>query len=373
LFLLVQAVLASRVSRCPVGVSNPWTEYVKFLPTSLLVPTLWNGDERLLLRGTSLEAAVNAKLSALTTEFDAVRDLSSGIPDWNETLWEGGAVTLRDWILLDALYRSRCLELPISGESMVPCIDMINHSAIPTAFYDQNSDHQVLLLLRPGMTVPKGGEVTISYGDAKSPAEMLFSYGFIDPSSTADSLVLPLEPFPDDPLAKAKLVAFGESPKIHVARDNGCVWKSPFAYLMCVNEEDGLEFRVLQDSEGGRQLRVFWQDEDVTSKTADFESVIQSHPLNALFRLRVTTIVQECLETQLQRAKTYLTPDSLPISGIESVRQECCDASLLLKQREIALLEEAVDALENEVSTPPTAPPRTWFSCAQPLKQLWWL
>jgi hypothetical protein len=353
-----------------VGVSNPWTEYLQFLPETVLVPTLWTEEERLLLRGTSLEAAVNAKISALDAEFGLIMDKSSGIAGWNELLWEGGAVSFTDWIRLDALYRSRCLELPRSGESMVPCLDMINHSATPSAYYEENSKDEVVLLPRPGIPIPRGDEITISYGDAKSAAEMLFSYGFIDAQSTADSLVLPLSPFPDDPLAKAKLVAFGQAPKIHVAREGGSApegpirWASDFAYLMCVNEEDGLEFRVLQQTDGARQLRVFWQDADVTDRTSDFESLIRTHPLSAIIRLRVVTVVQEALGAQLERLQSSTPPDAAP-SSLQ--REACFRAALTLREIETDILERAIEALEEEVSTAPRPPPRgstirsVWF------------
>ncbi|KAK3988316.1 hypothetical protein QBC44DRAFT_103848 [Cladorrhinum sp. PSN332] len=347
LFLLVQTARARATSKShsSVGVSNPWTEYSHFLPEVVLVPTEWTEDERLLLRGTSLESAVNAKISALDTEFEIVREASSDIPSWHELLWEHRTVSFQDWIRLDALYRSRCLELPRSGESMVPCIDMINHSAAPSAYYDENSNDQVLLLLRPGTSISEGEEVTISYGDAKSAAEMLFSYGFIDSDSTADSLVLPLMPFPDDPLAKAKLVAFGEAPQVHVARDNGIIrWDSRFAYLMCVNEEDGLEFRVLQDTDGGRQLRVFWRDEDVTDRAANFAELVETHPFPEVMQLRVVTVVLECIQAQLDRLESCQPSDS-PSS---SLREDCFKAGLLLRRIETKLLKDAIDALEQE-------------------------
>ncbi|KAK1827851.1 hypothetical protein QBC39DRAFT_165036 [Podospora conica] len=344
LFLLVQTALASRPQNTSIGVSNPWTEYLRFLPRDLLVPTLWNEDERLLLRGTSLDVAINAKMSALIAEFDAVQSSSSDIPAWNEFLWENRTVTFRDWVRLDALYRSRCLELPRSGESMVPCIDMINHSAKPTAYYDENTKDEVVLLARPGASLDEGQEVTISYGE-KSAAEMLFSYGFIDPESTIESLVLPLQPFEDDPLAKAKLVGFGEAPRVHLERDSSgsITWKCPFAHLMCVNEEDGLEFRVLQDTEGGRQLRIFWQEDDVTERVKDFESLLESHPLRALFRLRAVIVVQECLQTQLEHARSYAD-----VSDPGDVRPECLAAAQTLRTAEARLLESGIEALEKE-------------------------
>ncbi len=56
LFLLVQLVhgSGSGPGRELAGVSTPWTEYVKFLPRPLHLPTLWSEAERDHLRGTSL-------------------------------------------------------------------------------------------------------------------------------------------------------------------------------------------------------------------------------------------------------------------------------------------------------------------------------
>jgi hypothetical protein len=56
LYLLTHLTLSKRDSsdskRCA---STPWTEYVKFLPRSISVPTMWTSDERDFLKGTSLE------------------------------------------------------------------------------------------------------------------------------------------------------------------------------------------------------------------------------------------------------------------------------------------------------------------------------
>jgi hypothetical protein len=38
-----------------VGLSNPWTEFVKMLPNEIPVPTMWDEEERVMLVGTSLE------------------------------------------------------------------------------------------------------------------------------------------------------------------------------------------------------------------------------------------------------------------------------------------------------------------------------
>lgn len=284
---------------------------------------------------------------ALVTEFDTIRATSSQIPCWNELLWNDMTVTLLDWMQLEALYRSRCLELPRSGVSMIPCIDMVNHSTNPTAYYDENDKDEVILVARPGVNLDEGQEVTISYGESKSAAEMLFSYSFIDPESTVDRLAIPLDhPSNDDPLAKAKRVGFGEVPMIQLERDDdGSVkWKCPFVHLMCLNEEDGLTFRILQDTEGGQQLRIFWQEDDVTDRAKDFESLVQTHPLQPLFRLRAVMVLQECLQTQWEQALRYEN-----VSEPGDVRPECLDAAQTLRTMETRLLESGFEALEQEV------------------------
>jgi hypothetical protein len=119
---------------------------------------------------------------------------------------------------------------------------------------------------------------------------------------------------------------------------------------MCVNEEDGLEFRVLQQTDGARQLRVFWQDADVTDRTSDFKSLIRTHPLSAVIRLRVVTVVQVALGAQLERLQSSTPPDAAP-SSLQ--REACFRAALALREIETGILERAIEALEEEVSTAP--------------------
>lgn len=57
LFLLLQLTMASTTDQPSIGVSGPWTEYVRFLPSYVPVPTLWSENEKSLLVGTSLEVS----------------------------------------------------------------------------------------------------------------------------------------------------------------------------------------------------------------------------------------------------------------------------------------------------------------------------
>ncbi|KAL0777894.1 hypothetical protein CaCOL14_005547 [Colletotrichum acutatum] len=403
---------AGRKTSLKGGVSTPWTEYVKYLPPQVPVTTLWTEQEREMLNGTSLEAstfqavlpqclpaslesnipvvvgqagfvqstclttiniasqlprnhfhmkvyslasqsATAAKIVALTDEFDELREISATLPFWNELFWESDKVSLIDWVRVDAWFRSRCLELPKSGEAMVPVLDLANHSSKANAYYEENDKDEVVLLLRPGCRVSSGDEMTISYGDAKSGAEMLFSYGFIDPASAADRITLPLIPMEDDPLGKAKLHVFEGAPTVEFVRTNGSLsWKSPFAYFMCLNEEDGLSFRVLQDTGGSRELKLFWQEEDVTAKITAFERHIAEHPLAQIFRLRVVSVLEDLVASQLERLATGMSLEDLDESLNEGglVCGTCISAAATLREQETSLLEAAVKALEDQVS-----------------------
>ncbi len=257
---------------------------------------------------------------------------------------------MEHWFLLDAWYRSRCLELPRSGESMVPCLDMVNHSSVPNAYFEENAKDEVVLLLRPKCEVSAGDEITINYGDQKSPDGMLFSYGFIEVESTKESLALPLEPFPDDPLAKAKLHVFGTSPTVKLERvDESIRWNSPFAYLMCVNEEDGLGFRVLQETNGDRQLRAFWQDTDVTASATAFESLTETHELSKIIQLRVVSVVQNLVESHLQRMQSGTAAELSLRSGADMIRDGCVAQAHLLRSAETNILAQALAGLEAQV------------------------
>ncbi|KAM3507466.1 hypothetical protein MY11210_007133 [Beauveria gryllotalpidicola] len=302
--------------------------------------------------------ALEAKIAALESEFNTLRDTSADLPFWNRLLWEADGAMLSDWFLVDAWYRSRCLELPQAGHAMVPALDMVNHSTTDaTAYYEEEASGDVSLRIRPGISVAAGDEINISYGDRKSAAEMLFSYGFIDPGSKTRQLTLQLESFPDDPLAMAKQRVFGGAPVVTLRQTegddttSGRMWKSDFAYLMGLNEEDGLDFRILQDDAGDRQLRVFWQEEDVTGRADDFETLLQDHSLHALFQLRAVTVVQNCAANQLEKLAAAPSGEQLePLVAAGIINQEHVDLVSTLKDIERSVLEAVLENLEEEKS-----------------------
>ena len=294
-------------------------------------------------------------MSALTREFDAIRAKTESIPLWYEILSVDENVTVRDWVWLDALFRSRSLELPRSGESLVPCLDLVNHSHQHTAYFEENDDHGVALLLRDGASIPPRVEITINYGQEKSAAEMLFSYGFIEPTSaTRHGLSLPLKLMDDDPLLKAKLHVFHQIPTLEIREDqNGTPqWSAPFVYLMCLNEEDGLDFRILQQTDGSQDLKMYWQDRDVTDTPGAFRELVGGHDLQKIFELRSVSVIFEMVQEQLERLNIHEQGSSVP----EVVRAEALYAAAELRNIEADLLKRTLEVLDHEVRTINPAP-----------------
>lgn len=129
-----------------IGTKSPWTEYVQFL-SPVPLPTCWSENKLLFLEGTSLTTATTAKLGSLEREFEHFRSVTLKI-DWCRTIWwDDNNLTFQEWLLVDAWYRSRVLELPNLGPSMVPILDFCNHSMEANARYDVDVDGNVNLTL----------------------------------------------------------------------------------------------------------------------------------------------------------------------------------------------------------------------------------
>ena len=290
-----------------IGTHTPWTLYVQFLPQEYSLPTFWNEEEREALRGTSLEAALEAKLNSLDHEFAHLRESTLGLK-WCQTYWWDADsptnVTLHDWRIVDAMYRSRALDLPGTGHAMVPMIDMANHASgdDTVALYETDEQGNGILVLCDGKQLGHNDEITITYGDDKGACEMLFSYGFIEESMTsATELFLDIDIEDNDPLKFAKKATFDSAPGFRLYTSNNSVtWEGSFVHLLCVNEEDGLEFRVLQLTSGEIELKVAWKGKEISGIEELVES-LQNDPLRDMFKLRALVTVLNRVEDQIDR------------------------------------------------------------------------
>lgn len=109
---------------------------------------------------------MSAKMKSLYREFGHLQESTSRI-EWCRRYWwdeVDGLLDFDDWKQVDAMYRSRALEMPGIGDCMVPCVDMANHASGDEthALYEADENGNGLLLLREGSPVKADGEVTIT-------------------------------------------------------------------------------------------------------------------------------------------------------------------------------------------------------------------
>jgi hypothetical protein len=348
--MLTQLVLSSPKYIKEAGVSPvAWTEYMGIQPLDALVPTMWTNAELSLLRSTSLESAVAAKTTLLAKEFATIQTTTQDLPFWGEIV--GKDITLRDWIWVDALFRSRSFDLPYSGVACVPGLDLANHSSTEASahFVQDPETAAVTLLLRKGSSVRAGEEVTISYGKDKPAAEMLFNYGFIDSSSSVQKLVLPLDELLNeaasvDALLGPKLQVFDAAPMLELKIDDKgkARWSAPFLPIFSVHEQDGLSFRV-EERQGQQSQRMLWRGKDITAMVGMFEVFINAHDVRDVVELRAVSSVIGVVEKQLDRIRQVPQgPEG------EEVRQEVRQAALQLRGLETDILEKCLSAFREE-------------------------
>jgi len=300
------------------------------------------------LVGTTLQPALDAKMKSLKKEFDQLRTLTQSVP-WCAKYWwddEGGFITFDDWMEVDAMYRSRALEFPGIGDVMVPCLDMANHAAddATTALYETNNRGDALLLLQDGSNISRGDEVTITYGDKKGACEMTFSYGFLDDSTkTAKELFLDLQVLEDDPLGQAKAHVSSAAPGVRIFdQGEGAGWDSDFVWLLCVNMEDGLGFRVLQTVDGERELQATWKGEDLDD-TSRLRDLLETDSMWDMFHLRAVSLIRARVEYQMRQL------DQGEDLQTGTVRKRPLILAMDLRALELQLLRKAYASLESQV------------------------
>ena len=244
-------------------------------------------------------------MNSLYREYEEFQRLTSQVTWCQEFWWDDveGVLEFDDWKQVDAMYRSRALEFPEIADCMVPYIDFANHASgdSTNAFYEADRDGNALLKLLSNKTVQQNHEVTITYGDEKGACEMIFSYGFLEDSADkAHMLFLDIHIPDDDPLKMAKQTFATCAPGVRLAESRDrLIWESEYVWLLILNEEDGLEFSVVQTNSGAKKLQARWCGEMLTD-TSSLEENLRGHPLWNIFQLRAITVLDYRVDDQLQ-------------------------------------------------------------------------
>ena len=246
---------------------------------------------------------------------------------------------------------------------MMPCIDMANHASgdATAALYETDGDGNGLLLLREGKAIEQGGEVTITcvamnqsiccaddcrYGDDKGACENIFSYGFLEDGMTsAKVLFLDLEIPDDDPLRPAKMYVSTEAPGFRIFEKDGAVdWEGDFIWLVVVNEEDGLDFKIRQTTDGRRDIQSVWKDGELD--TSKLRSHLEKEETWDVFQLRATVLLQNRIDAQIE-----MLQETKHVKRETSVRETPWRLSERLRSLELNLLQRAAAAFDEQVRT----------------------
>ncbi len=192
----------------------------------------------------------------------------------------------------------------------------------------------------------------VSYGDEKGACEMIFSYGFLeDGSTTAYDLFLDLELPNDDPLGGPKKAVSTCAPGVRLIGDpQGVRWEGDYVYLICVNEEDGLKFELVQTTDGEQELQVLWQGQDL-SDTSKLKALLQANPLWHVYNLRAVYIIQVRIDQQLQRLYGTAEVENRDLKEGTGIREGPWKLAMKLRELETGFLEQAYADFEEMVRT----------------------
>lgn len=183
------------------------------------------------------------------------------------------------------------------------------------------------------------------YGDDKGACENIFSYGFIEDTMTSAKVIfLDLDIPDDDPLKPAKIFISTAAPGFRMSEQSGNIdWESDFIWLVIVNEEDGLDFKVRQTIDGKREIQALWKDNDLddTSKLREF---LCGDPLWDVYQLRATVLLQGRVEMQIELLKGIGTPQKEA-----PIREGPWSLANRLRKLELEMLERAMKTFEDQV------------------------
>jgi hypothetical protein len=179
---------------------------------------------------------------------------------------------------------------------------------------------------------------------------MIFSYGFLEERMTsAREMFLDLNVSQEDPLGLAKKRVSDTAPGVKLSEtQDGVEWYSDFIYLIVVNEEDGLEFRVAQTIDGDRELQTLWKDTELRDKTK-LKAILQEDPMWDVYQLRAVVLIQQRVEEQIDSLLKTKDVEDFEYGENEAIRKGPRALAVRLRQLELKLLEMSYKMLEEEV------------------------
>ena len=252
------------------------------------------------------------------------------------------------------------MELPNTGTSMVPVIDLANHSSRSNVQYDVYANGDVCLKLKAGAVIEEGEELFLSYGDEKSASEMLFSYGFVEKTTLFEFLIGHIPQSVKMPAMvpnqDAKLMCWCKGfgiPMMTIGGKKGNLeLECPFVYFLLLEEKDGMEMNVIEGDAETHDFRALWQGMDITDKLDKLEIILKRNPLKEIFDIRAMFIYHALINHQMelmQEAEDFEA--QFDLDDLPAETQRIHKAASELRAIESTLIDSAMDIVQDWVSS----------------------
>jgi hypothetical protein len=162
--------------------------------------------------------------------------------------------------------------------------------------------------------------------------------------TSAKVMFLDLDIPDDDPLRPAKMYVSKVAPGFRIFEHDGAVeWESDFIWLVVVNEEDGLDFKVRQTTDGKSDVQSFWKEQELD--TVNLRGQLEQDPSWDVFQLRATVLLQNRVDAQIETLK-----ESNGVKREDTMRDMPWRLAERLRSLELDLLERAASMLDSQVS-----------------------
>jgi hypothetical protein len=161
--------------------------------------------------------------------------------------------------------------------------------------------------------------------------------------STAKVLFLDLDIPEDDPLRPAKIYVSTAAPGFRIFEKHDAIeWESDYIWLVVVNEEDGLDFKVRQTTDGKREIQAFWKEQELDTTT--LREYLEEDPAWDIFKLRATVLLQDRVEAQIETLR-----ETQGIKREATVRDVPWRLAERLRSLELDMLKRAASTFGSQV------------------------
>jgi hypothetical protein len=149
----------------------------------------------------------------------------------------------------------------------------------------------------------------------------------------------------DDPLRPAKVFVSTAAPGFRIFdKDDSIDWESDYIWLVVINEEDGLDFKIRQTTDGTREIQAFWKERELND-TSKLRKYLQEDSAWDVYQLRATVLLQNRVEAQMETIQTMQGGDQEL-----TVRDVPWKLAERLRSLEFDMLQRAALALDSQVS-----------------------